>query len=164
MNWQDPMSVWTAAGTVASVVGLIIGVVLIVIGSGARKAAIAAKVAAQAAAQRRSLVEELEAVSQKLGQLSYLLRDEQWTAAHMRTDEILATCQVVLTRWPDGLSEARKNDVLSATQLARSIAGKISGQTEFTPTERKRLATTQSDLSGLVAAALGEARKIEERT
>lgn len=164
MNWQNPMSVWTAVGTVASVVGLIIGIVLIFIGRGARKAAVAAKVAAQAAAQRRSLVEELEAVSQKLGQLSYLLRDEQWTAAHMRTDEILATCKIVLTRWPDGLPQERKDDVLTATQLARSIATKISTQTEFTPAERKKLATTHSDLSGLMAAALGEARKIEERT
>jgi hypothetical protein len=82
----------------------------------------------------------------------------------MRTDEILATCKLALTRWPDGLSKERKDDVLTAIQLARSIAGKISTQTEFTPAERKRLSAAHSDLSDLIAAALGEARNIEERT
>jgi hypothetical protein len=163
INWQDPVFVWTAVGTAASVVGLAISIVLIFITSGARKAAEEAKAATETAARKRGLVEELENINHKADQLGVLLQHEQWFAVQMRVQEVLAICSQILSRWPDGLSEEKRNDLLSASQLVRSIASRLASK-EFSPAERKKLVDTQLKVSTRISFALGEAKNAMERT
>lgn len=70
-----------------------------------------------------------------------------------------------MTRWPDHLSEERKNDVLTAVQLMRSIAALSAELSRREPSsaETKKLTTTHSRASELINDALGEAHKGEER-
>ncbi len=157
------MFLWTAVGTVAGVTGLGVSIYLIFVTRGARKAAQEAKATVQTATRKRSLIEELESVNNKADQLGALLQHEQWFAVQMRIQEILTICSQVLSRWPDGLSEEKRDDLLTAADLARSISTRVSAK-EFDGSERGKLVSVQLRLSTRISSALGEARKREERT
>jgi hypothetical protein len=139
-----------------------VSIYLIFVTRGARKAAQDAKDAVQAATRKRGLIEELENVNHKADQLGALLQHQQWFAVQMRIQEILTICTQVLSRWPDGLSEDKRDDLLTAAELARSISTKISAS-EFDGSERGRLVGVQLKISTRISSALGEARKTEER-
>jgi hypothetical protein len=161
-NWQDPTFVWTAVGTVASVVGLGLSGYVIHVTKGARDAARSAERAVQTSVRKRDLVAELESVNHKAEELGTLLHHEQWYAVQMRIQEISTICSQILSRWPDGLSEEKRGDILKAAELARSIATKIISAVD--DGSREKLVTVQLRLSGHISGALGEARKTEERT
>ena len=163
INWHDPISAWTGAGTIASVIGLAISIALIFITRGAKRAAEDAERAVQTYGRKRGLVEELESVHHKADQLGALIQHEQWFAVQMRIQEIHGTCIEALNRWPDGLTEEKRDDLLAASELARSISSRISAQ-DFNNSERGKLTTTQLKLSGRIVSALAEARMTEERT
>jgi hypothetical protein len=156
------MFLWTAAGTIAGALGLGVSIYLIFVTRGAREAAEDAKATVQAATRKRGLIEELENVNHKADQLGALLQHQQWFAVQMRIQEILTICTQVLSRWPDGLSEGKRDDLLTAADLARSISTKISAN-EFDASERGRLVAVQLKISTRISSALGEARKTEER-
>lgn len=166
INWHDPISVWTAVGTIASAVGLGISVWLIFITKGARKAAEDAEETVQTYTRKRDLVQELEAVNHRADQLGALLHHEQWFAAQMRIQEIQSSCSEILSRWPDGLPEEKRGDLLRAAELSRSIARRLPSDTQTRPTEaeRGRLVDVQLKVNRHISSALGEARKTEERT
>ncbi len=148
-------------GGLASVIGLIITARVYFVAKDAKQAAQEALVLARS----RNLVEELDDASQKLQQIGIFLHQQEWFGTQLRIDEIAAICRSALTRWPDHLSEMRRNDVLSAVQLVRSIASlsaELQGR-QPTPAESRRLKTTHSKASELINDALGEARKAEER-
>lgn len=166
INWHDPISAWTGLGTIASVLGLVLSIWLIVIAKGARKAARDAEHTVQTYMRKRGLVQELEAVNHRADQLGALLQHEQWFAVHMRIQEIQSICSEILSRWQDGLSDEKRGDLLRASELARSIAKRLPSGTDGKPTdtERGRLIEVQLKINGHISSALGEARKIEERT
>jgi len=165
INWHDPMSVWTVLGTVASVLGVGVSIWLIFIAKGARKAAEDAEDTVQTYTRKRGLVEELEAVNHKADQLGAFIQHEQWFAVQMRIQEIQSVCSQILSRWADGLPEDRRSDLLRAAELARSIAKRLpTSGTRPTDTERGKLIEVQLRVNGHISSALGEARKIEERT
>lgn len=163
MNWKDPLTAWTVVGTIAGVAGFGISVALIFITSRAKDAAERAERTVQAFSRKRDLVEELEAVSHKADQLGALIQHEQWFAVQMRIQEIHATCIEARNRWPDGLTEEKRGDLLAAAELARSISDRVSAK-DFDGAERSRLARTQLKLSGRIVSALAEARMTQERT
>jgi hypothetical protein len=160
INWNDPLFVWTVVGTIAAVLGTTLGVYVLWVTWGARKAARAA----QSSARKRSLIEELEGASQKSNQLGDLLHHQQWFAVQMRIQEISSACIQILSRWPDGLSEEKRDDLVTAAQLARSIAARVSATGFDGLSERARLVGVQLRLSDRISSALGEARKTDERT
>lgn len=153
---------WTVAGTLASFVGVAVGLYVLCVAKGAKKAALDAS----ADARKRSLAEELGDASRKVQQVGDFLQAQEWLAVRIRADEILASCKATLTRWPDGLTTPRRDDLLTASTLVHSIAEKAatSGIQGLTPADRKRLAAAQLTVTGLINAALGEARKKEERS
>jgi hypothetical protein len=148
-------------GGVASVFGLIITVRVLFVARGARKAAEDARTLAR----RRNLVEELDDASAKLQQIGIFLHQQQWFGIQLRIDEVAAICRSAMTRWPDHLPEERKNNVLTAVQLMRSIAALSAELSVREPSsaETKKLKTTHSKASEMINDALGEARKEEER-
>lgn len=163
INWQDPIFVWTAVGTLASVIGVALSIYVVRVTRGARRAARAAERAVQVSTRKRGLVEELENVHHKADQLGALLQHAQWFAVQMRIQEISATCSQILSRWPDGLSEEKRENLTMAAGLARSIGTRISAS-EFDASECGKLVGVQLRLSDHISGALGEARKMEERT
>ena len=148
-------------GGAASVIGLAFTVRVLFVARDARKAAEEAR----SLARRRNLVEELDDASHKLQQIGIFLHQQEWFGIQLRIDEVAALCRSAMTRWPDHLPEERKNDVLTAVQLLRSIAGLTAALVgrEPTQTENRKLTTTHSRASELINDALGEAYKGEER-
>ena len=155
------MDLWTIIGTVASVAGLGLGIWVLVVAKDARRAAREMR----AWARKRTLAEELQQAQQYIEQIGDFLHKKEWMAVRIRAQELMASCRECLTRWPDGLSEPRKDDVLSASRLVHSIADKAAspGAKDFKRIDLKRLSTTQLDAAGLISSALGEARNREER-
>ena len=86
-------------------------------------------------------------------------------AVRIRAQEIMNSCRESLARWPDGLSEHRKNDVLSASSLVHSIADEAAAPdvNDFKAAKLRRLSNTQLQVAELLSAALGEARNRVER-
>jgi hypothetical protein len=166
INWHDPISTWTAVGTIASVLGLGLSAWLIVIARGARAAARDAEQTVQIYTRKRGLVEELEVANHRADQLGALLQHEQWFAAQMRIQEIQSICSEILSRWADGLPEAKRSDLLRAAELARSVAKRLpaAGGSPPTESERGKLIDVQLRVNSHISSALGEARKLEERT
>ena len=152
---------WTVIGTLASVIGLGIGAYVIVVARGAREAA----QAANALGRKRNLAEELESASQKIQQVGNFIQQGQWVPVRMRTEEILASCKVALSRWPDHLSESRKNEILSAASLMQSITLAVGSctESEMTGPQKKKIRDAHIRASGHISSALGEARREEER-
>lgn len=148
-------------GGAASVIGLAFTVRVLFVARGARKAAEEARTLAR----RRNLVEELDDASHKLQQIGIFLHQQEWFGIQLRIDEVAAVCRSAMTRWPDHLPEERRNDVLTAVQLLRSVATVASAVVGREPTqaENKKLTTTHSRASELINDALGEAYKGEER-
>lgn len=149
---------WTVTGTVVSIIGTGISVYLIFVTRAARDAARAAS----AAARKRNLVEELESASQKTQQVGNFIQQDEWAAVRMRTEEIMVACKVALTRWPDHLTEERRNEVLKASTLMRSIATE-SANGAISPEQKRKISDAHIRASGHISSALGEARKAEER-
>jgi hypothetical protein len=152
---------WTVIGTVASVIGLGVGIYVIVVARGAREAA----QAASALGRKRNLAEELESASQKIQQVGNFIQQGQWVPVRMRTEEILVSCKIALSRWPDNLSESHKNGILTAARLMRSITLALGNckESEMTEVEKKKIREAQIGASGHISSALGEARKEQER-
>lgn len=155
MDW------WTVIGTVASVVGLAISIWVLVVAKDARDAAKAAR----SFARKRNLVEELEGASQKIQQVGNFIQQEEWAAVRLRTEEIQASCKLTLTRWPDQLSEDRRNEILSAGKLMHSITmaahNPVNGR--ITAQQKRAINDAHMRASGHISSALGEARREEER-
>lgn len=148
-------------GGIASIVGLGVSIWVLIVAQGAKEAAEEAR----AIARTRNLTEELDEASHKLQQVGIFLQQEEWFGIQLRIDEIAAICRTAMTRWSDHLPEERRNDVLSAVQLMRSIArlsADLSGR-QPTSIEIKKLRTTHSRASELINDTLGEVRKGEER-
>lgn len=148
-------------GGVASVIGLAFTVRVLFVARSARNAAEDARTLAR----KRNLVEELNDASQKLQQIGIFLHQQQWFGVQLRISEIAAICRSAMTRWPDHLTEERRNDVLTAVSLMRSIAVLAATLLDREPSavEAKKLAATHSKASELINDALGEAYKGEER-
>jgi hypothetical protein len=148
-------------GGAASVIGLAFTVRVLFVARGARKAAEDARTLSR----KRNLVEELDDASHKLQQIGIFLHQQQWFGIQLRVDEVAGICRSAMTRWPDHLPEERKNSVLTAVTLMRSIAelsAMLLGR-EPTPAETKKLTATHSKASELINDALGEAQMGEER-
>jgi hypothetical protein len=163
INWHDPIFVWTAVGTVASVIGVFLSWYVIHVTRGARAAARAAEMAVQTSSRKRDLIEELEGLHHKADQLGALLHQEQWFAVQMRIQEISTICSQIVSRWPDGLSVKKRGDLLTAAEIARSIATAISTR-QVGSSDRGKLVDSQLRLGEHISGALGQARKAEERT
>jgi hypothetical protein len=151
----------TLIGTVASVLGLGVSVWVLFVARSARDAARETR----AWARRRSLADELNQAKQYIGQIGDFLHTQEWMAVRIRAHEVMTSCRESLSRWPDGLSEARRDDVLSASRLVYSIAEKAASPeaNDFKPSDVKKLSATQLEAAGLISSALGEARNREER-
>jgi hypothetical protein len=151
----------TLVGTVASIVGVMVGFWTLVTAMGAREAAEKTR----EIARNRNLIEELESAERKIHEIGAFLISDQWPFIQLRAMELASSCRIVVTRWPDGLSEEKKNNLLEAQQIAVSIASEASGARIRPPNMggRKRLSDTQVSASGLISGALAEARANEER-
>jgi hypothetical protein len=152
-------------GAVAGVVGLGFTIYVMSIAKDARQAAEDAREAVLSNVRKRSLVEDLENIRRMVGQVGSLIQREEWTAVHMRTEEIVGACKVTIARWGDGLDEDAKDGVGTASALLQSIASKSSeyGERELTLPEKNKLTSVHLRASGLLHTALGEARRLEER-
>jgi len=112
MDW------WTTVGTLASLAGFALSWYVLSVAKGARAAA----QGAQALAMKRSLAEELEQARRNIEQIGDFINKKEWMAVRIRAQEIMTSCREGLTRWPEGLSEERKNDILTVSSLVESIA------------------------------------------
>ena len=157
---MGPLS-WTIVGTLASLAGLGISVYLIFVTRAARDAARGAR----AFARKMNLVEELESASQKIQQVGTFIQQEEWVAVRLRSEEILGSCQVTLSRWPDHLTEARKNEIITASSLIRSIATNAANQNEgkMDNPRKRKINDAHIRASAHISSALGEARRSQER-
>jgi hypothetical protein len=159
-HFRGEMEPWTVSGSIASFLGLCLGIRVLYVATDARRAAREAR----SWARKKSLTEELQQAQQNIEQVGDFLHKQEWMAVRIRAQEIMTTCRECLTRWPDGLSEARRDDVLNAITLVRPIAQKASsGTSDLKPADLKRLSSTQLNAAALISGALGEARNREER-
>jgi hypothetical protein len=148
-------------GAIASVAGFFLSLYVLRVAKGARKAAQEAK----ALARKRNLVEELDDASQKLQQVGNFLQQRQWVGVQIRAAEVLTICREAMTRWSDHLSDDRRSGVGIAVTQVQTIATQVAqiGQRDVTPRENKNLAEAHLSAAGHISAALGEARRKEER-
>jgi hypothetical protein len=155
MDW------WTIVGTLASLVGLVVGLYVLSVAKDARSAA----QGAQTLARKRNLAEELEQAKRNIEQIGDFLSKKEWMAVRIRAQEIMTSCREGLTRWPEGLSEERRNDILNVSSLVMSIANEAGAEdaNDFTPKKLKVLSQTQLRAAELLSNALGEARKRVDR-
>ena len=109
---------WTIVGTLASLTGLGLGLYVLRVAKDARRAAREARVLAR----KRNLAEELEQARNNIEVIGDYLTKKEWMAVRIRAQEIMTRCRESLTRWPDGLSENRKNDVRNVSSLVHSLA------------------------------------------
>jgi len=156
------LDTWTIVGTVASVCGLIVAFFTLWVATGAKEAAEKAKEAARG----RQLVEELEMGERRIHEIGIFLSLDQWVLIHFRASELVSICGVVVARWPDALSEEKKNDLLKAQSLVFSI-GSTSAMAKLKYPARasiKAMTATQLRASQLISSALAEARSKQERS
>jgi hypothetical protein len=76
----------------------------------------------------------------------------------------MVACSSVLTRWSDHLGQESRNNLLTAPAKVRSIADAVSQSPSPSQGQWKDIAKTNLDVTDLVRAALGEARRAEERS
>ncbi len=154
------------AGAVASVVGLGFTLYVLSVAKDAKRAAEEARESILSITRKRSLIEDLEDVRRLVQQVGLLIQHEEWMAVHMQTEEIVGSCKSAMARWGDGLTVETRDGVMTAGTLLQSIAAKASeyGDRELTVPEKNKLTSTHLRASGLVRTALGEARRLEERT
>jgi hypothetical protein len=152
---------WTIVGTLASLAGFALSWYVLSVAKDARSAA----EGAQALASKRSLSEELEQAKRNIEQIGDFLNKKEWMAVRIRAQEIMTNCREGLTRWPDGLSEERRNDILAVSSLVESVADQAAAPdvNDFAPSKLKMLSKTQLRAAGLLSDALGEARKRVDR-
>ncbi len=152
---------WTIVGTLASLAGFVLSWYVLSVAKDARTAA----EGAQALASKRSLAEELEQAKRNIEQIGDFLNKKEWMAVRIRAQEIMTSCREGLTRWPEGLSEERKNDILTVSSLVESIADQAAAPDvgDFGPNKLKLLSKTQLRAAGLLSDALGEARSRVDR-
>ncbi|MFY9910975.1 MAG: hypothetical protein WCF22_15800 [Candidatus Sulfotelmatobacter sp.] len=152
-------------GAAASVIGLGLTIYLLRIARDVKSAVERAREDALSTTRKRSLVEDLEDVRRMVQQVGNLIQQEEWLAVHMRTEEIVGTCKAAMARWGDGLPNRAKDGVGTAGSLLQSVAARSSeyGGRDLTPAEKNKLISIHLRASGLVYAALGEARRAEER-
>lgn len=153
-------------GAAASIFGLGFTIYVLCVAKSAERAAEAARVAALSAVRKRSLVGDLEDVRRMVQQIGDLIQQEEWMAVRMRTEEIVGTCKSAMARWGDALRVETTDGVGTAATILQTIAARSSefGSRELTAAEKKKLTTTHLNASGLIHSALGEARRLEERT
>ena len=147
-------------GVFASIGGLVLSFWVLHVAQGARRAAVEAR----NVARRKNLIEELEGSHRRIQQVGDLIQAREWIAVRIMATEILGSCRAMLTRWPDGLSEPRRNDLLNASRVVHSIADKVGGAAEVDPDAHQLLSRAQLKAMGLINDALGEAHRKEERT
>lgn len=155
MDW------WTIVSTFSSVIGLGVGVYVLIVAKGAKTAAQGARTLAR----KRNLAEELENTRKYIEQVGDYLHKREWMAVRIRAQEVMTSCRESLSRWPDGLSQDRKNEILNVSALVRSIA-EVAASEDIANISGKifrRLTDTQLQAAELLSAALGEARNREER-
>lgn len=111
------------------------------------------------------MIEDLEDVRRMIQQVGTLIQQEEWTAVHMQTVEIVGTCKSAMARWGDGLTIETRDGVVTAGNQLQSVAAKSSeyGDRELTLPEKNKLTLVHLRASGLIHTALGEARRLEER-
>lgn len=156
------MEWWTISGTVASIVGLGVSIAVLCVAKGAKKAAEEAR----DQAGRRTLVDELRNASAKVQHISTLLKSGERTAVGLMGQEVLASCSAVLARWPDGLSESRRDGMINAKTQVQSILAEVATMVEDGPSRsgRKRITSAQLLAAEHINSALGEAQGKEERS
>ena len=108
-------------------------------------------------------LKNLESASHKIQQVGNFIQQEQWTAVRLRAEEILTSCKLTLTRWPDQLSEERRNEVLTASSLMRSITLATADSADGVILQKKKISDAHIRASGHISSALGAARREEER-
>ncbi|PYT51582.1 MAG: hypothetical protein DMG43_13585 [Acidobacteria bacterium] len=156
------MDAWTISGTVASFAGLGVGFWTLVTAQGAKEAA-------QQAARRATLhdlTEELQRAHQKMGEIGIFLMGKEWRAAYHAGNEVQSACTSVSVRWSGTLTENALNDLLTAGQLAQSIA-KVAQILQIWPESPKKMrekaGVTHLRASGLISGVLAEAKQISEK-
>jgi hypothetical protein len=159
-------------GTVASVVGLGFTIYVLIVTTNVKKQVEEAKALARrqveeakALARKRNLVEDLDDASQKLQQIGNFLQQRQWVGVQIRTGEVLVICREAMVRWSDHLSDERRNGISTAMTQIRTIATQLAeiGERQITSRQNKALADAHLKAAGHISAALGEARRKEER-
>ena len=155
------MDGWTIVGTIASIAGFGLSWYVLVVAQDARTAAREARVLAA----KRTLAEELDQAKKYTEEVGTFLQNRQWTAVRIRAQEVMTSCRQTLTRWPHSLSEQRRDDVLTASTLIRSIAELAADPTtnNFSNAKLRQMSTTQLEAAGLITNALGEARNHVEQ-
>jgi hypothetical protein len=150
---------WTVVGAIVSVAGLAVGIWVLVVASGAKRASEEAR----KIARQRNLVEELEQASEKIQQMCLFAKSQQAHIVQLRANEVIVACSSVLTRWPDHLGEDTRNALLTARAKIHSIASLVSQSAQPSERQWKEIASDQLKVVELIAGALGEARRTEER-
>jgi hypothetical protein len=157
--WNFFLANW---GSVASVVGLIVtGITLWV----ARKAKEAAEAANQES-RRRNLAEDLQSAHAKAQEVGQFIRDGQWHAVFLRSQEITGVCSLVLNRWSAELTKESRENITRARTQADSISAVAMKADRVKPTEREILTASASQrrLHGLLSGELGESLRVIERS
>lgn len=111
------------------------------------------------------MAEELDQAKKYIEEVGTFLQNKEWTAVRIRAQEVMTSCRLSLTRWPEGLSQERRSDILTASTLIRSIAELASDPAAgaFSNAKLKRLSSTQLEAAGLLSDALGEATNHAEQ-
>jgi hypothetical protein len=107
-NWGDIASVW----------GLGVSIYVLYIAKRAREAAEEVR----STERIRTVLEELQEAAQKCTQVGQFARDEKWDLVHLRAQEVMTSCRLVIARWgtDDVLKDSRNSLLQVATQM-RSI-------------------------------------------
>ena len=148
-------------GNVASVAGLVISIWVLVV---ARKARTAAE-EARSIARLKSLVEVLAGTGDKIDQIGIFLRSGKWDLAQMCAQDILADCNLILTRWGDYLTPKATADLTEASTITRSILDVVDEAhvRQSNKEDRRGVLWAHRQIVSLINAVLGEARRTEER-
>jgi hypothetical protein len=105
-------------GNIASVWGLCISVYVLFIAKGARKAA----EEAVAIEKVRTVLELLEAASEKSTHVGLFARAGKWDLVQLRAEEIMTMCRAVVAEWGDNeLLKDSRNKLLTVATVMRSI-------------------------------------------
>jgi hypothetical protein len=153
------MLAWTVVGAIASAAGLAVGIWVLSVASGARQASEEAR----KLARQKDLVEELEQASERIQQMGLFAKSQQAHIVQLRANEVIVACSSVLTRWPDHLGRDAKNALLTARTKIHSIASVVSQSAQPSERQWKAIASDQLEVAQLIAGALGDARRTEER-
>ena len=125
LNYYVPMV--DVVGTVVSIVGLGFTIYVLWVAKGAKKAAEEARQAVLSGTRKRSLIEELEDVRRMIQQVGNLIQQEEWTAVHMQTEEIVGTCNAAMARWATDWRIPRgTGSLLQAACSSRSRQNRLS--------------------------------------